>query len=368
VAIGRVSRPVDVAQARRIAIRAQALDGSATDLYELVCRLGFLQMDPVARIARPQHLVPYSRLGAFDVAELDRLIWEERKLFEWDAFIWPIDDLPLVRARMRRERARANGWAREFLRTNARFRRALLGELERGGPLLSRDLRLDLANLLPQAAARRWWGTRQVPLMLELLQARGEIGVAGRVGNQRLWDIAERVYPACETIPWREAEQLIEAKRRRSLGVWLERGQWHAHPEISDEPVPDRVVLLSPFDRLIHDRDRAEALFGFHYRLEMYTPKAKRRYGYYVLPILCGERIVGRIDVERDGSPDILRVNGLWWEDGAEPVQLDPALNQLAAFVDSTEASPRRPRPAPIVRPPLATRAGRGVCGATSRR
>jgi uncharacterized protein YcaQ len=331
---------VGPAQARRIAIRAQALDGRETDLHALVCRLGFLQMDPIATVARPQHLVPHSRLGAFDVAELDRLISQERTLFEWNAFIWPLEHLPLVRARMRRARDRANGWAREFLTANDRFRRGLLRELERNGPLRSRDLRLDLVRLLPQAAAHRWWGTRQVPLMLELLQAHGEIAVAGRAGKQRLWDIAERVYPACETIPWREAERLIQAQRRRSLGVWLQRGQWHAHPDVSDEPVPDRVVLLSPFDRLIHDRDRAEALFGFHYRLEMYVPKAKRRYGYYVLPILCGERIVGRIDLERDGTPDVLRVNGVWWEDSVEPVELAPALTQLAAFVRSTESSP----------------------------
>ncbi len=343
MAIDEASLPVDPAQARRIAIRAQALDGSATDLYELVCRLGFLQMDPIAAIARPQYLVPHSRLGAFDVAELDRLIWQERKLFEWDAFIWPVEDLPLVRARMRRARARSNGWTREFLKANARFRRALVRELERNGPLLSRDLKLDLARLLPHAAAHRWWGTRQVPLMLELLQAHGEIGVAGRAGKQRLWDIAERVYPPCETIPWPEAERLIQAKRRRSLGVWLERGQWHAHPAVGDEAVPDRVVFLSPFDRLIHDRDRAEALFGFHYRLEMYVPKAKRRYGYYVLPILRGDRIVGRIDLERDGTQDVLRVNGVWWEDGVDPVRLDSALTQLAAFVRSIEASPAGP-------------------------
>ena len=224
------SRPVDPAQARRIAIRGQALDGSATDLYELVCRLGFLQMDPIATVARPQHLVPHSRLGAFDVADLDRLIWQERRLFEWDAFIWPLQDLPLARARMRRARASADGRTRDFLEANTRFRRALLRELERNGPMLSRDLKPDLVRLLPQAAAHSWWGTRQVPLMLELLQARGEIAVAGRAGKQRLWDIAERVYPPGETIPWREAERLIQAKRRRSLGVWLEHGQWHARP------------------------------------------------------------------------------------------------------------------------------------------
>src|SRR5579859_7069288 len=105
VPIAHSSPTVDPERARRIAIRAQALDGSATDLYELVCRLGFLQMDPIATVARPQHLVPNSRLGAFDVAELDRLLWQERTLFEWHAFIWPLKDLPLVRARMRRARA-----------------------------------------------------------------------------------------------------------------------------------------------------------------------------------------------------------------------------------------------------------------------
>jgi uncharacterized protein YcaQ len=115
--------------------------------------------------------------------------------------------------------------------------------------------------------------------------------------------------------------------------VWLERGKLHVHPEISDEPVPDRVAFLSPFDRLVHDRARAEALFGFFYRLEMYVPKAKRQYGYYVLPILHGDRIVGRIDVERNRATSDLQVNGLWWEDAAEPVPLEPALERLAAFV-----------------------------------
>ena len=298
-------------------------------------RLGFLQMDPISTIAPPQHLVLHSRLGgldsaAFDPAELDRLIWEERKLFEWNAFIWPIEDLPLVRARMRRSRATGNAWVRDFLQANARFRRYVLRELDRNGPLLSRDLKADL---LPESEPHRWWGTRQVRLLLELLQQRGEIAVAGRAGKQRLWDLAERVYPQVETIPWREAERLIEEQRRRSLGVWLERGRLRAHPAVSDEPVPNRVAFLSPFDRLIHDRNRADALFGFHYRLEMYVPKAKRQYGYYVLPILRGDRILGRIDVERDTASNALRVNGLWWEDGVTPIPLEPALKRLASFV-----------------------------------
>jgi uncharacterized protein YcaQ len=324
-----VTSTVSLERARRVAVRAQLFHGSGKGVLDVVRRLGFLQMDPVSTVAPPQHLVLFNRLGPFDVAELDRLLWEERKLFEWDAFIWPIEDLPLVRARMRQWRATAK-WGRTVLEENARFRRYVLRELDRRGPLLSRDLKADS---LPEHAPHRWWGTRQVRLMLELLQARGDVAVAGRLGRQRLWDLADRVYPPTETIPWREAERLIEERRRRSLGVWLERGKLHVHPDISDEPVPDHIALLSPFDRLVHDRARAEALWGFFYRLEMYVPKAKRQYGYYVLPILRGDRIVGRIDVERDRSSNDLRVNGLWWEDGVKRVRLEPALKRLQAFV-----------------------------------
>lgn len=328
-----MSSTASLSSARRVAVRAQLLDGSGKDALDVVRRLGFLQMDPISTVAPPQHLVLFNRLDGFDVAQLDRLIWNERRLFEWNAFIWPVEDLPLVRARMRRRRATANAWVRDFLGENARFRRYVLRELDRNGPLLSRDLKADL---LPKSDPHRWWGTRQVRLMLEILQTHGDIAVAGRSGRQRLWDLADRVYPHTETIPWREAERLIEEKRRRSLGVWLERGKLCVHPDISGAPVPDRVTLLSPFDRLVHDRARAEALFGFFYRLEMYVPKAKRQYGYYVLPILCGDRIVGRIDVERDRATNALRVNGVWWEDGVEPVSLEPALGRLAAFVGAS--------------------------------
>jgi uncharacterized protein YcaQ len=324
----------DLEKARRVAVRAQLLDGSATSVLETVRQLGFLQMDPIATVATPQQLVLFSRLGPFDATELDRLLWEERKLFEYDAFIYPIEDLPLVRARMA-QRRRANSlardrWVRDFLETNARFRRHVLRELERNGPLLSRELQHDL---MPEGESHRWWGNRHVRLMLDILAARGEIAVAGRAGNQRLWDLGARVFPPTETVPWREAERELEQRRRRSLGVWKERGRWHVHPEISDEPVPNRVTVLSPFDRLIHDRDRAEFLWDFHYRLEMYVPKAKRLYGYYVLPILRADRIVGRIDVENERKAKVLRVNGVWWEDGIRPVSLTPALKSLARFL-----------------------------------
>jgi uncharacterized protein YcaQ len=321
---------VTLDQARRAAVHAQALDGSGQTVLDVVRRLGFLQVDPISTIAPPQHLVLFNRLARFEVAELDRLIWEERKLFEWNAFIWPAEDLPLVRARMRRRRATANAWTRDFLKANARFRRYALRELEQSGPMLSRDLKADL---LPNGEPHRWWGTRQVRLMLELLQLHGEIAVAGRAGKQRLWDLAERVYPETEVLPWREAERRIAEQKRRSLGVWLERGKLRAHKEIDVGPVPNRVAFLSPFDRLVHDRARAETLFGFHYRLEMYVPKAKRQYGYYVLPILRGDRIIGRIDVERNKQSNALSVNGVWWEDGVGPISLEPALKRLTKWL-----------------------------------
>ena len=210
------------------------------------------------------------------------------------------------------------------------MRRHILRELERDGPMLSRDLQHDG---IPKGLDHRWWGNRPLRLMLEILAGRGEVGVAGRVGKQRLWDLGERVFPPSETLPPREAQRQLELDRQRSLGVWLERGVLKVHPDVPDDPVPNRITFLSPFDRLVHDRDRAEHLWGFRYRLEMYVPKEKREYGYYVLPILRGDRVVGRIDVEHVRKEKTLRVNGVWWEDGVRPVSLTPALNRLARFV-----------------------------------
>jgi uncharacterized protein YcaQ len=321
-------------EARRIAVRAQLLDGSARRVLETVRALGFLQIDPIATVATPQHLVLWSRLGPFDTAELDRLLWVERKLFEWNAFIWPIEALPLIRARMRVwGRGTAYSWQRwvsEFLRENASFRRYVLREVERRGPLLARDLE-DRSK--EERAAHRWYGSRHVGRMLQVLHGRGELAVVGRRGGQRLWDLAERWYPETEVVPLRKAERLLAEQRFRALGVRLENGEWHAHPDVDAAPVPDRVTFLSPFDRLVHDRDRAEALFGFHYRLEMYVPPAKREYGYYVLPILVGDRLVGRVEPRFDRKTATLEVLGAW----GDTSRLDEALTSLATFLGATE-------------------------------
>ena len=312
-------------EARRIAVRSQLLDGSATGVLDTVRRLRYLQLDPISTVAPPQHLVLFSRLGQrYDRAELDRLLWEERKLIEWRAFVWPAEDLPYLRARMRRRSQRGL----EYIKENAGFRRYVLRELERRGPLLSREIETHSSMNLDR---HEWWGTRKVGLMLEVLASRGEVAVVGRRGKQRVWDLAERWYPESETLTWAQAEQLAEERRRRALGVVLDKrkGRWLAHPDATAGPVPDRATLLSPFDRLIHDRDRTEALWDFFYRLEMYVPKAKREHGYYVLPLLVGDRLVGRAEPVFDAKSKTLRVLGAW----GDTDRLPEAIDELAAWL-----------------------------------
>jgi uncharacterized protein YcaQ len=172
--------------------------------------------------------------------------------------------------------------------------------------------------------------------MLEFLMKRGEIAIAGRVGRERLWDLAERVYPADVAVPTvHEAQRITNERRLAALGIARPkapkmpiepvdvgdagepavvegtRGEWRVHPNALADEFEGRTALLSPFDRLVYDRVRAQELFDFEYTLEMYKPAAKRRWGYFALPILQGDRLVGKLDAIADRKASVLRVNAI---------------------------------------------------------
>jgi uncharacterized protein len=319
-------------RARRIAVRAQLLDAPhPADLLQVVERLALVQIDPTAAVAPSADLVLWSRLGSsYRPEHLKRALEEERSLFELDAFVRPMGDLGVHLAgaadRPRHERPRA------WLRENDRFRRSILDLLGRSGPLASRDIPDTCA--VPWASSG-WTNNRNVTRMLEFMVGRGEVAIAGRVGRERLWDLPERVYPRFATLSTEEAERLQNERRLAALGIARARarglpmdaihvgdagepavvegvkGEWRVDPRYLDGGFKGRAALLSPFDRLVYDRDRAEELFEFEYTLEMYKPAAKRRWGYFALPILSGDRLVGKLDATADRKASVLRVHAI---------------------------------------------------------
>jgi hypothetical protein len=324
---------LDLAEARRIAIRAQLLDAPRpTDLLAVVHRLTLLQIDPTAAIAPSADLVAWSRLGsAYQPAQLQRALEQDRTLFERDAMVRPMSDLGLYLAEM--ETFPRYDKQRDWLRANDRFRRDVLDRLSASGPLLSRDI--PDTSVLPWPSSG-WTNDRNVTQMLEFLMMRGEVAIAGRVGRQRLWDVPERVYPAdAPIIPADEALRERNRRRLRSLGIARQKGTaipidsvvvgdagepatvegvpgaWRVDPEALGQPFEGRTALLSPFDRLTYDRARAVQLFDFEYVLEMYKPPAKRRWGYFALPILHDDRLVGKLDATADRKASKLVVNAI---------------------------------------------------------
>ena len=307
-------------------------------LLETVRALGCLQLDPTAVVARNHLLVLFSRHGAFDEAQFERLAYEERALFEYwahEASYVLSEDLPIHRHLMRPP----GGWRTRMAawwESEHEFRAHILARLTAEGPLRAREIE-DRAKVPWESSG--WTNARNVARMLDLMWVRGEAGISRREGAQRIWDLMERCLPADapdEELSDEEVTRRAAPRAIRALGAariphirahftrnryphlqrvlethdQLQRieveglgDDWWIHVEdleTLDADFRGRTALLSPFDNLLCDRARTEQLFGFSHRLEIYTPKAKRRWGYFVLPVLDRDRLVARADLAID--------------------------------------------------------------------
>ena len=370
--VHRLTRP----DARRIAVRAQLLTGQRPpDLLTVVRQLTMLQLDPVSAVAPSADLVAWSRLGsAYEPKQLQGAV-ADRDLIELLAYLRPAEDLALYRGEMAEwaGNGEASEWRvfrREWVAANDRCRLDILERLRAEGPLPSREL--------PDTCDKPWESTgwtnnKNITRLLDFMVGRGEVAVAGRKGRERLWDLAERVYPDHPVIPAAEAARERDRRRLRALGIARVsgpaqsfepsvvgtageaavvegvRGEWQVDPAYLDgpaglaEPFEVRAALLSPFDRLVHDRVRAADLFEFEYQLEMYKPVANRRWGYYALPILYGDRLVGKLDAAADRKAGVLTVNAVH-EDVPFTAEMAEAISaeiaDLAAWLDLDLVNP----------------------------
>jgi uncharacterized protein YcaQ len=397
-------RTLSLTHARRLALHAQGLatapprkrPGTA-EIAALVERLGCVQLDPVSPVARSPLLVLHARLGQFDDTLLDRAAYEEKRLFDYwahEASLVPVSDLPLHRVMMRtyyEGDAPRTKLYRRFYAANREFADALVEELRERGPLQARDLE----DRSTEPWQHGYWTDEVSPQqtvarMLQVLWIRGRIGVAGRAGTARRWDVIERCLPpdppaeelSPEEMTRRAAlravgmlgvarlphvrahflrnryvelpaalESLADAGELERVQVEDRRGTWYARPEdldgVEDLKPGDRTLALSPFDNVLCDRARTTELFDFDHRLEIYVPAKKRKWGYYVLPILHRERFVARADLVIDREDSILRVLSFHREDGvrwskALEKRVSGALERLAAWRGVDRVAPVR--------------------------
>nr|BFE82420.1 winged helix-turn-helix domain-containing protein [Planobispora longispora] len=348
-----------------------------------------LQLDPVNVVARSHLLVLWSRVGGYDPADLDVLLWRERWLFEYWAHAASIvlaEDYPIHQIMMRgypSDRSAFGRRVRDWLEANDGLRSHVLDRLRREGALPAGDFD-DLAAVPWESSG--WTGGRNVERMLDFLWIQGRIMVAGREGRGRRWDLAERWLPEWAGIEPPAREEAVERAAEhalRALGVaraadverhftrerypglagTLERlesdgrvlpaaveggaERWYVHRDVLgllERAWQPRTTLLSPFDNLICDRERTERLWGFVFRTEMYVPKHKRQYGHYIMPILHGDRLIGRLVPRLDRRRRVLEIEGLFPEadapaDEAAVGAVGGAVAGLAEFTGAREVS-----------------------------
>ena len=370
---------VSPAAARRIALAAQGFGRARPDavgtrqLNLAIQRLGLLQLDSVNVLERSHYLPVFARLGAYDKTLLDKLTFARRGPYReyWahEAALIPLDDWPLFRFRMQDYRdyfARAGD---PWLAAHADTLTWLRAELAEKGPLPASKIERDAA------APRRgsWWDWDEVKRGLERMFRVGEVVSAGRTGFERTYALPEQVMPVEvleREVPREDAVHALMERSARAHGIgtlsdladyyrlktadakpalerlldegvvrevtvpgWRKTAYLHR-----DARIPRRIevtALLSPFDPVVWERERALRMFGFHYRIEIYTPAPKRVYGYYTLPVLVDDALVGRIDLKNDRQRGVLRVQSAWREEGvadAVAERIVPALWELAAW------------------------------------
>ena len=409
---------VPAATARRLLLGAQGLldeprrKATPDALYELIERMGFVQIDSINVVERAQHLTLAARLQGYRPALLERLLERQRRLFEhWthDASAIPTPWYPYWKIRFERYRQRVleHPWWRERVGPDPeRVVDHVRERIAREGPLMTRDFEGE------RVGESGWWGWKPQKAALEYLWRTGELAIAGRVNFHKVYDLAGRVLPAAhaaarpsdaEHLEWagRSAiERLGTATPDEIAGFWraaslqearawcqgaAARGEivavqveaadgsrpraayavadWEARAAALP-PAPPRIRLLSPFDPILRDRRRTLRLFNFDYRFEAFVPGEHRQHGYYVLPILEGERLVGRLDPKLHREEGLLEVKGLWWEPRVKETKgrlaaLESALDRLARRVGAERWSLTPPTPSlPARRPPAGERGG----------
>ncbi|HEX5859455.1 MAG TPA: crosslink repair DNA glycosylase YcaQ family protein [Microbacterium sp.] len=318
-------------QARRIAVRAQLLDAQRPgDVVEVAEQLGAVKIDPTATIAPCEHTVLWSRIGwSYEPGQLRKAVEMDRLLFEFDGTFRPSSLLPAMLPSMRRWPRRES--SRQWLEANDGFRADVLARLRAEGPLLASQIP-DTAQV--SRPPDGWSGRNQVPHMLEFLMRQGVVTVARREGRHRVWDLAERVYPAdLPELGDDEAARLLDERRLQAAGIAKQKSPWTPVGEAGEaariegmrttwrvdpaaiasleEDDGGRVAFLNPYDGMLFDRPRLRDIFEFEYVLEQFKPKPQRRYGYFAHPILLGDRFVGMLDAEVDKPREALRVNAV---------------------------------------------------------
>ncbi len=386
--------------ARQLAISCQKLaqpqpETTLAGMMQIFRSLGYIQIDPIRAVERTQFLVLWSRLGNYSRTELDTLLWNERLLFEYWAHAAAIvltENYPIHHLQMRYFAQGKRKWAsrvRAWLKTNESFRQHILARLRAEGLLAAEEV--ENLSVTPWKSGG-WTSDRTVNQMFSFMWEQGDIVVAQRQGLRRKWALTEQHLPDCATHTPLTDDQAVEQALEislKALGVAtakqistyfirghyfnlnsvlvdLEKqgriipvsitqgdttwpGQWYIHQDtiplleqLQAGQWQPRTTLLSPFDNLIIDRDRTELMWDFNFRLEIYVPKAKRQYGYYVLPILYGDRLIGRLDPRMDRKSGKLHINAIYTEpntplDKSIGQAISQAIADLALFLDAKE-------------------------------